>query len=217
MNGILGMNEVLLGSELPPREREFAQMMHDSATSLLRILNDLLDFSKMESGKLTLESLPMSPRDLTGNVTSLFAAHAAEKGIFLTADLSDRTRHARSETQTRIRQILINLVGNAVKFCERGGVTVRLHYTGTLDSGHLIWDVEDTGPGIEPGMLPQLFEPFAQANTSTARRFGGTGLGLSIVRQLTTLMGVPSTRPASRGRARPSRCASQSHDDRGAR
>ena len=162
--------------------------MHDSAQTLAAIIADILDFSRIEAGKLTLEAAPFSPAEIAGSVTRLNEVFAAEKGIGLQLTLDPGLAPWLMGDAVRVRQILSNYVGNAVKFTDRGQVRIRLGPLGD-DEGGLRLDVEDTGPGIDPAVQQRLFHPFTQADESTTRRFGGTGLGLSICRELAEAMG----------------------------
>jgi signal transduction histidine kinase/ActR/RegA family two-component response regulator len=191
MNGILGMIELLLGTELTTEQREFAQIAHKSGYSLLAIINDILDFSKIESGHLELESVPFTPRGVVDEVAQLLQGRASAKGILLAAEVDPATPPVLLGDPLRLRQILINLAGNAVKFTEHGEVRLRL-WSQPLPGAErieLMLQVSDTGIGISPQALPRVFEPFSQADNSTTRRYGGTGLGLSITRQLVEAMG----------------------------
>ena len=163
--------------------------MRDSAQALLRIIDDVLDFSKIEAGRLELEAAPFSLSGLIDGVLSTFQAQAAGKGLMLTGSVEPGSDDTLIGDPTRVRQILFNLLGNALKFTERGRVTVRAS-TAPLGGGRtrVTLAVEDTGIGIDEEQRKRLFQPFAQADSSTTRRFGGTGLGLSIVRRLAQLM-----------------------------
>jgi CheY-like chemotaxis protein/HPt (histidine-containing phosphotransfer) domain-containing protein len=164
--------------------------MRDSARALLRIIDDVLDFSKIEAGRLELEQTPFSLSGLIDGIMSTFRAQANEKGLRLAGGIQPGSNDTLIGDPTRVRQILFNLVGNALKFTEKGGVTVRAS-TIPLGGGRVrvTLAVEDTGIGIDAEQRARLFQPFAQADSSTTRRFGGTGLGLSIVRRLAELMG----------------------------
>ena len=191
MNGILGMIELLLGTPLAPEQREFAEIAHKSGQSLLAIINDILDFSKIESGHFELESTPFAPRALASEVTQLLLGRASAKGVLLSSEVDPATPSVLLGDPLRLRQILINLTGNAVKFTDRGEVRVRVWSEPGADDEqvHLLLEVSDTGIGISAPALSRVFEPFSQADNSTTRRYGGTGLGLSITRQLVQAMG----------------------------
>ncbi len=190
MNGVLGMMDVLEHQSMSQDQKNTVAVMRDSATSLLRIIDDLLDFSKIEAGRMELEEAPFSLSDIvTGSVRSLRAQTMA-KGIRLAAAIDPGSADALIGDSTRVRQILFNLLGNAVKFTEQGSIHVRAG-TEPLGGGRQLvtLTVADTGIGMDAEQQSRLFQPFAQADSSTTRRFGGTGLGLSIVRRLAQLMG----------------------------
>ena len=175
--------------------------MRDSAQSLLRIIDDVLDFSKIEAGRLELESTVFSLSGLIDGVLSTFQGQAAGKGLMLTGAVEPRSDDTLIGDPTRVRQILFNLLGNALKFTERGGITVR-GSTSPLGGGRtrVTLIVEDTGIGIDEEARKRLFQPFAQADSSTTRKFGGTGLGLSITRRLAQLMDGDITAESTVGR-----------------
>jgi len=189
MNGVLGMMEVLDRQGLNVSQQRTVATMRDSAHALLRIIDDVLDFSKIEAGRLELEAAPFSLSGLIDGVLSTFQAQANAKGLMLTGSVEPGSDDTLIGDATRVRQILFNLLGNALKFTERGRVTVNARTT-PLGGGRsrVTLTVEDTGIGIDEEQRRKLFQPFAQADSSTTRRFGGTGLGLSIVRRLANLM-----------------------------
>ena len=188
MNGVLGMLEVLSRSELKPDQARSVQVMRESAEGLLRIVDDLLDFSKIEAGRLEIEELPFSLRGLVEGTVETLAPAAATRGLKLFADPPGPGPDWLSGDPTRVRQILFNLIGNALKFTERGYVRISAETSVEAEAAVLALQVEDSGIGMDPGTLARLFQPFTQADSSTTRRFGGTGLGLSIVRRLAELM-----------------------------
>jgi PAS domain S-box-containing protein len=189
MNGVLGMMEVLDRQGLDPAQRRTVATMRDSAHALLRIIDDVLDFSKIEAGRLELESTVFSLSGLIDGVMSTFQAQAATKGLTVTGSVRPGSDDTLIGDPTRVRQILFNLLGNALKFTERGSVTIDASTT-PIGGGRteVLLTVSDTGIGIDEETRKRLFQPFAQADSSTTRRFGGTGLGLSIVRRLAQLM-----------------------------
>jgi two-component system, sensor histidine kinase and response regulator len=190
MNGIIGMNELLLGSSLSEQQRSYAEIVSGSALSLLDIINDILDFSKIEAGKLKLESLDFDIYRAVEEVVGLLSGPAHKKGLDLVCWISPKVPRVLRGDPTRIRQVITNLVGNAVKFTEKGRIAVRVSIAeeeGREDLVHFA--IEDTGIGIPEGRADKLFESFSQGDASTTRKYGGTGLGLAISRQLAELMG----------------------------
>jgi PAS domain S-box-containing protein len=189
MNGVIGMTELLLETQLDATQRDYTETIRDSATALLTVINDILDFSKIEAGKLDLETIDMDLRDTAEDVGRLLALQAHAKGLELTADIDPAVPDLVQGDPGRLRQILVNLGSNAVKFTERGEVAIDVRVVESSATGTVIrCSVRDTGPGIPKEQLDKLFLPFAQLDASTTRRFGGTGLGLSIVRRLVELM-----------------------------
>jgi PAS domain S-box-containing protein len=186
MNGVLGMSQLLLNGNLEPGQRRRVLALRESGQSLLTIINDILDFSKMEAGKLELEEVDFNLLAAAESVVSLLSSPANDKGLSLTLNVARGVPGWVRGDSVRLRQVLINLLGNAVKFTERGGVEFTI---GQAASGDLRFAVRDTGIGIDPSSRDRLLEPFTQADASTTRRFGGTGLGLAICRQLVELMG----------------------------
>ncbi|MEA2879827.1 MAG: hypothetical protein QOF14_5023 [Hyphomicrobiales bacterium] len=189
MNGVLGMIDVLQRQGLDGPQRRTVSTIRDSAQSLLRIIDDVLDFSKIEAGRLELEETAFSLSGLIDGVASTFRQQAIIKGLALDVEIDAGSDDALVGDPTRVRQVLFNLLGNAIKFTERGRITL---HAGTEPLGHgatkVTIAVSDTGIGLSPDQRARLFQPFAQADSSTTRRFGGTGLGLSIVRRLAQLM-----------------------------
>ncbi|MEQ1840133.1 MAG: response regulator, partial [Verrucomicrobiales bacterium] len=189
MNGIIGMSELLLGTELSKGQRDYLQMVIQSADSLLRVINDILDFSKIEAGKLELDNQDFDLRDSIGDTLHTLNYRAAEKGLELAYRVQSDVPDALVGDVGRLRQVLVNLVGNALKFTEKGEVVVDIQLESqTCNQASLHFVVRDTGIGIRAAMLSKIFESFTQAETSTTRTHGGTGLGLAISRQLVELM-----------------------------
>jgi len=184
MNGVTGMLALLLGSELTPSQRKQAETAHASASGLMRVLNDILDYSKLEANEMQIEEIEFDPQEVIGEVTAMLGLRAAEKGIELSSEVAPTVPPMLVGDPTRLRQVLVNLVGNAIKFTERGGVSVRL----AVDTERLLFEVEDTGYGIAPGAIKTLFTRFAQAHGPELRETGGTGLGLAISKQLVEAM-----------------------------
>ncbi len=189
MNGVLGMTELLLGTTLDVRQRRFAETIHGSGEDLLTIINNILDFSKIGAGKLELELLEFNLRASVEDVVSLLAGNAQSKHLELACYVSKDVPDLVRGDPVRLRQIVTNLIGNAIKFTERGEIAVRVDVTGGDDERlSLRCEVQDTGIGLEPGAQERIFKSFQQADGSTTRRYGGTGLGLAISRQLVELM-----------------------------
>jgi PAS domain S-box-containing protein len=189
MNGILGMTHLLQRGDVSPLQAGRLSQIQASADHLLGIINDVLDISKIEAGKIVLEDVPVSITDLLGNVCSILAVPAKEKGICLFAEAVQSLPDLFGDP-TRLQQALLNYATNAVKFTETGAVTLRIvTQRAATDSALIRFEVHDTGIGIEPPILPRLFSVFEQADNSMTRRYGGTGLGLAITRRLAELMG----------------------------
>jgi len=191
MNGIMVMAEMLSAANLSTRHRRYADIISRSGKGLLTIINDILDLSKIESGKLDLEAVPVSPDGLVCDLASLYWERAREKDLVVTTHVAAGVPESIITDPTRLNQVLSNLVNNALKFTETGGVDVRVGRLGTLDGGRvrLVFEVEDTGIGIAADKVDHVFEAFSQADQTTTRRFGGTGLGLAVCRRLATAMG----------------------------
>jgi len=190
MNGILGMVQLLLSTPLSTEQREQAEIIRDSSDSLLLLINDILDFSKIEAGKLRLEETPFDLYQLAAQVVALCAPQARAKGLELRLVVAPSVPGNLLGDPERIRQILLNLVGNSVKFTEHGLVSVHIDVHGQdLERAGVRIEIADSGIGISSEKIGRLFEKFYQADSSSTRRHGGTGLGLAISHQLVTLMG----------------------------
>ncbi|MBW3614103.1 MAG: response regulator [Actinobacteria bacterium] len=190
MNGVIGMTGLLLDTYLSGEQREYAETVRGSAEALLTIINDILDFSKIEAGRMELEEIDFDLATAVEEVADLLAERAERKGLEMIVALRPGTPRMVRGDPGRVRQILINLVGNAIKFTEDGEVVVRVAPAGQDGEATMVrFEVEDTGIGIPPGARERLFTSFTQADLSTTRRYGGTGLGLAICRQLSELMG----------------------------
>ncbi|MFY3382589.1 PAS domain S-box protein [Paracidovorax sp. MALMAid1276] len=185
MNAIIGFTEALLESPLESTQRRHLGTVHHAARSMLRLLNDILDTAKLEKGAVELEIEPFSLRELCDQILASLRINAAKKGLTLALDYAPTVAEFWQGDAFRIQQVLLNLIGNAIKFTHEGRITLRVSGT----SGDLLFDVIDTGIGIDAAGLQRIFDPFSQADASTTRRYGGTGLGTTIARQLTELMG----------------------------
>ena len=189
MNGIIGMTGLLLDTHLDRTQRDYAETIRSSADSLLTVINDILDFSKIEAGKLELESIELDLRANVEDVGSAMAFQAATKGLELIVNVEPQITGRVLGDPQRLRQCLVNLVSNAIKFTKEGEIVVEVRNRSSGDTPQTYFEVRDTGMGIAEKTLEMLFQPFVQADSSTTRHFGGTGLGLSIVRKLVELMG----------------------------
>ncbi|HEV3176223.1 MAG TPA: response regulator [Stellaceae bacterium] len=195
LNGVLGMTGLLLGTDLDDEQRKFAEVVRDSGEQLLAVVNDILDISKLEANRVELESIDFDLVQVVENAVALALGKAREKGLDLGAFVDPAARRAFRGDPTRLRQVMHNLIGNAVKFTEKGGVSVQVRlqrggsHAGPGEAPVLMFEVTDTGIGMPETVRAQLFQKFTQADSSITRRFGGTGLGLAISKQLVELMG----------------------------
>jgi PAS domain S-box-containing protein len=189
MNGVLGFANLLIGTTLDDEQRLFASTIKESGEALLSIINDILDFSKIEAGKLTIEELPFDVRHTVRDIARLMQATAAERGNTIVLDDATAVACETVGDPTRVRQVILNLVGNALKFTQRGRVFVRAGPVPGTETPMVRISITDTGIGISPDKQAGLFEAFTQADSSTTRGYGGTGLGLAICKRLTHLMG----------------------------
>ncbi len=190
MNGVIGMTGLLLDTDLTPEQREYAETVRSSGEHLLMIINDILDFSKIEAGKLSLEIIDFDLRTAVDETLDLVAKPAADKGVNLACLVHANVPSALRGDPGRLRQILLNLLSNALKFTAQGEVVLSVSLTGGADASVTVrFEIQDTGIGLSPEAQGRLFQSFSQADNSTTRKYGGTGLGLAICKQLTELMG----------------------------
>ncbi|MBR9908738.1 MAG: DUF4154 domain-containing protein [Gammaproteobacteria bacterium] len=201
MNGVIGMAELLEGTKLTNQQAEYVALILNSADTLLDLINDILDFSKIEAGKLDLEVIPFNLPDVLGDTLQTLALRANEKGLELAFHIPPDVPERVCGDPVRLRQVVVNLVGNAIKFTERGEIVVDLHLESlSTDAARIAFDVRDTGVGISAEQREKIFEAFGQADSSTTRQYGGTGLGLAIASQLATMMGGQMTLTSEPGR-----------------
>ncbi len=190
MNGVIGITELLLDTKLQPRQKHFAQLIRTSAVSLLTLINNLLDFSKIEADKMALDIEPFDLRDLIEQLISLHQVTGRRKDLQVVAEIDPHLAQCYLGDAYRLRQILVNLLGNAVKFTEQGTVLLRVTKEQSDPEGDLLrFEVHDSGVGIADEDISKLFQPFSQVDSSSTRRYGGSGLGLSICAKLVELMG----------------------------
>lgn len=191
LNSVLGLSYLALQeSEVPPAVRQYLQRIRLSGAHLLRLIDDVLQMSRIDAGEVQLESLPMDLADVSASVHNEVDVAAAQKGLKISWSIDDAAQGMFMGDAFRLKQILLNLVSNAVKFTERGEIRARVSLVGREEEQDLVrFDVEDSGPGVDSAAIHRIFEPFQQADNSTTRRFGGTGLGLAITRRLLQAMG----------------------------
>lgn len=190
MNGVIGMIDLLMETELQDEQKEYAEIIRGSADTLVTIINDILDFTKMESGKMELEESPFELRATIQEVSSLFSLDASRKGLEFVSFVDERIPPLLYGDMGRLRQVLINLIANAMKFTEQGGIYLVVS-SREMDDGRFMLEftVKDTGIGISPEKVDRLFKPFSQLDSSMTRKYGGTGLGLAICQTLVHMMG----------------------------
>ncbi|MBS0521981.1 MAG: PAS-domain containing protein, partial [Proteobacteria bacterium] len=201
MNGVIGTAELLEREPLNDRQKRLVRTVRTSAAALLRIIDDVLDFSKIEAGRMELEDAPFLLRSVVEGTSETLSVQAERKGLIITTMVEPETPDLVSGDATRVRQILFNLIGNAIKFTEVGEIRVTVRALEIREGRvRLAISVADSGIGMNPDQTARLFQPFSQADSSTTRRYGGTGLGLSIVRRLAELMGGTATVQSTPGR-----------------
>ncbi|MCW8130069.1 MAG: response regulator [Planctomycetota bacterium] len=189
MNAIIGMTDVLLESELNAEQRTHLRVVRSAGETLLHLINSILDFSKIEAGELRLEKIAFNLREVVNDSVDITRVRAREKGLAINTEIEDEVPQSMLGDPTRLRQILINLISNAIKFTHQGEVRVKIARDKTTEPCALVFSVEDTGIGIPADKQASLFQKFMQVDSSTTRKYGGTGLGLAICRQLVELMG----------------------------
>lgn len=190
MNGVLGMADLLSDTPMSEKQQQYVDVIHSSGNTLLTIINDILDFSKIEVGKIILEEVPFRLRDLVQELEMMFKLQIQKRNIVILVDFDPTIPNFIIGDSHRLRQVLFNLIGNAVKFTNQGTISINIQMLSIEPSSTSInFTISDTGIGISPSRMKQLFQPFVQGDNSTSRKFGGTGLGLSISDRLTKLMG----------------------------
>jgi CheY-like chemotaxis protein/nitrogen-specific signal transduction histidine kinase len=189
LNAVLGLNGLLLKSSLDAEQRRHAELVQSSGQLLLSLISDILDLTRIDAGRIELQPIRFDPRVVVGEVVSLLQTRAQAQGLLLRCSVDKDVPAALVADAVRIRQVLLNLIGNALKFTDNGGVEVRVRCEGQGGALQLVIEVEDTGIGIAAELLPQLFDRFTQGDASSARRHGGSGLGLAITREIVKRMG----------------------------
>lgn len=190
MNGVIGMIDLLMETELKGEQIEYAEIIRNSADTLVAIINDILDFTKMESGKMELEETPFELNSVIKEVINLFSVEAGKKALELVHFIDDQVPPVLFGDMGRLRQVLINLIANSIKFTDQGGIYLLVTMQETRENSHILeFTVKDTGIGIAPDKVERLFQPFSQVDSSMTRKYGGTGLGLAICQTLVHLMG----------------------------
>jgi signal transduction histidine kinase len=192
MNGVIGMIDLLLDTELKDEQKQYAEIIRGSADTLVAVINDILDFTKMESGKMELEEIPFEIEGVVQEVISLFTVDASRKGLKLAYVIHEEIPPMIYGDMNRLRQVLINLIANAVKFTDEGEISLEVvpkPEAASSDRYMLEFSVKDTGIGISSDQMDRLFKPFSQLDSSMTRKYGGTGLGLAICQTLVQMMG----------------------------
>ncbi|MEM6708239.1 MAG: ATP-binding protein [Pseudomonadota bacterium] len=202
LNGLLGMNRLLAETELTDAQRDMVDVARRSGETLLQVINDTLDFAKLDAGRVELDERPLSLRQVLGDLERLLSGLAEDKGLVLRLQIEDDTPAWVLGDETRLRQVVMNVATNAIKFTEKGSVTIALRYRSGEpgEAGQVTIDVADTGIGVSVEQQGRIFDSFSQADSSTTRRFGGTGLGLAIVKELLSIMGGEVTLESELGK-----------------
>jgi len=190
MNGVIGMTDLLIDSEMDDKQKNYARIIQDSGTALLRIINDILDLSRLEARRITLEQAEFDYASMVSGVVDILDPQAREKGLQLSYDIDSEVQAVYLGDYGRLRQVMVNLVGNAIKFTHQGSVSIRVSRVGGDDQSPVLrTEISDTGTGIPSNAIARLFKSFTQVDASTSRKFGGTGLGLAICRKIVETMG----------------------------
>lgn len=200
MNALLGMADMLADTELDEDQREYVELFHKAGESLLKLLNEILDFSKVEAGQMVIETMPLDLAKLVSEVESIMSIQAASSSLVLRCRVSDEVSHNLLGDNLRVKQVLMNLVGNAVKFTDSGTVTIDVQKVSSTETTETVrFEVRDTGMGIEENKIREVFKSFTQADSSTTKKHGGSGLGLTIAKELVELMGGTITADSAPG------------------